>query len=455
LEICKKSIFSLVVMGWVMATGHGLWGAVEPCVPVTLTAEQDHTRMMNLLGITSLRPWVDGMNPSAPNRPNYDEAQANPYPRLPDAFLTQQGKRITTPDQWWAIRRPQIVEDFDREIYGRVPGNLPSVTWKVESSGEGEKAGVPVLTRVLVGHVDNSACPALSVDIEATLITPRQAKGPVPVVLQLCGGFFYKAKDKNGNVPKWLTWQDLALAKGWACCELNTDTIQADNGAGLTQGIIGLANRGQPRSPEDWGALRAWAWGAARLLDYFETDPALDAKRVAVEGHSRWGKAALVTMAYDQRFAAAYVSSSGEGGAKLHRRNFGEPVENIASSGEYHWMAGNFLKYAGPLTWGDLPVDAHELIALCASRPVFISAGNGGDTWVDARGMFMAAVAAQEVYEFMGKKGMGTDQMPPIGMGLLDGDIAFRQHNEGHTDGPNWPFFLDFAQRHFKAQTTP
>jgi len=183
-------------------------------------------------------------------------------------------------------------------------------------------------------------------------------------------------------------------------------SVQADNGAGLTEGIIGLVNKGQPRSLEDWGAHSAWAWGASRALDYFESDSSVDAKHVAIEGLSRYGKATLITMAYDQRFAIAFVGSSGAGGAKILRRNFGEQLENIASTSEYHWMAGNFLKYAGPLTVDDLPVDAHELIALCAPRPVFISSGSqqveGG--WVDAKGMFVAAVAAGPVYTLLGKK---------------------------------------------------
>ncbi len=163
------------------------------------------------------------------------------------------------------------------------------------------------------------------------------------------------------------------------------------------------------------GGLKAWAWGASRALDYLSADPRVDAKRVAIEGLSRFGKAALVTMAYDPRFAIAFVGSSGEGGAKLYRRNFGETVENVASSGEYHWMAGNFLKYAGPLTAKDLPVDAHELIALCAPRPVFIGAGTReeGDGWVDPRGMFLATVAAGPVYRLLGKKDLGTNVMPP------------------------------------------
>jgi hypothetical protein len=228
------------------------------------------------------------------------------------------------------------------------------------------------------------------------------------------------------------------------------NSIQEDNGGGLTRGIIGLVNKGQPRKPDDWGALAAWAWGASRALDYFETDKAVDAKRVGIEGHSRYGKATLLAMALDQRFAISYVSSSGTGGAKLHRRDFGEIVENVAAMNEYHWMAGNYLKYAGPLTWNDLPVDSHELVALCAPRPVFIGAGaTRGDGWVDAKGSFLAAVGAGPVYKLLGKKDLGATEFPPIETPLIAGDLAFRQHSGGHTDGPNWPTFLQFASQSF------
>ena len=220
--------------------------------------------------------------------------------------------------------------------------------------------------------------------------------------------------------------------------------------------MIGLVNQGQPRKLDDWGVLRAWAWGASRALDYFETDKSVDAKRVGVAGHSRYGKAALVAMAYDPRFAIAYISSSGEGGAKLFRHNFGEQIGNVAGTGEYHWMAGNFLKYAGPLRENDLPVDAHELIALCAPRPVFIGAGaTNGDGWADAKGMFLAEVEAAPVYKLLGKKDLGTSEFPPIETALLDGDIAFRQHSAGHTPAPNWATFLTFASRYVNGQPPP
>jgi hypothetical protein len=434
--------------------------------PVELTAQQDHQRTMQLLGMTSIRQGANGSDPKAPNAANYDESKANPYPALPDALLLMNRERVTTPEMWWTQRRPEIVELFDREIYGRMPANVPSVMWSVKSTKDTTNGDVAIIRKELVGHVDNSSYPGVTVDILVTLNTPANAKGPVPVILQFSGGGFGPPRPAGAagapagpppaaavprpGPPPGPSWQSQVLARGWGYASINTGSVQRDNGGGLTQGIIGLANKGQPRKLDDWGVLRAWAWGASRALDYFETDKAVNAKQVGLEGHSRWGKATLVAMAYDPRFAVAYVSSSGEGGAKLHRRNAGELVENVAGANEYHWMAGNFLKYAGPLTWGDMPVDAHELIAMCAPRPVFISGGEKGDGWVDARGMFMAAAAAQPVYELLGKKGMGTYDFPPVETALVNGDIAFRQHTSGHTDGPNWPTFLTFAERYFR-----
>ena len=389
--------------------------------PVQMTAQEDHQRMMDLLHISALRPGADPNHPDAPNAVNYDEAKANPYPELPDPLVLKNGKKVKTAKAWWSERRPQIVEDFDREIYGRVPKVTPKVNWEVTSTTPETNNGVAVITKKLVGHVDHSAYPPVTVDIQLSLTTPAEAAGPVPVMMEF--GFGGPFPRRQGASPPKMppptpgpTWQQQVLAKGWGYATIVPNSIQADNGAGLTQGIIGLVNKGQPRKLDDWGALRAWAWGASRALDYFETDKAVDAKQVGLEGHSRYGKAVLVAMAYDARFAIAFVSSSGEGGAKLHRRDWGERVENVAGTGEYHWMAGNFLKYAGPLTWKDLPVDSHELIALCAPRPVFVSAGApaAGDGWVDAKGSFLAAAAAGPVYRLLGKKDMGTEEFPPM-----------------------------------------
>jgi hypothetical protein len=412
--------------------------------------------MMELLNITSLRPGADGRNPGAPNAANYDEAKANPYPKLPEPLVLKNGKRVTTAKPWWTRRRPEIVEDFDREIYGRVPRVTPGVKWEVTGIANDKNGDVPVIIKKLVGHVDNSSYPQISVDIQLTLTTPASATGPVPVIMELSFVFPPGFRPPAGApVPTGPTWQQQVLARGWGYASLVPNSIQADNGAGLTSGIIGLCNKGQPRKVDDWGSLRAWAWGVSRVLDYFETDKAVNAKQIGLEGHSRYGKATLVAMAYEPRLAVAYVSSSGAGGAKLHRRNWGEIVENVAGSGEYHWMAGNYLKYAGPLNWNDLPVDSHQLIALCAPRPVFIGAGaTNGDGWVDAKGMFLAASGAGPVYRLLGKKDLGTSEFPPIETTLIDGDVAFRQHSGGHTPGPNWPTFLTFASRYIKGPAT-
>jgi len=307
-----------------------------------------------------------------------------------------------------------------------------------------------VLFRKLVGHVDNSAYPLVNVDIEVELTTPKDAKG-VPVIVEF---FPFEFRERfRANPPPSPTWQEQVIERGWAYAILSTSTVQADNGAGLTKGIIGLVNKGQPRKPDDWGALRAWAWGASRLMDHLETVPEVDAKRAVIEGVSRFGKAALVTMAYEPRYAMGFIGSSGAGGAALARRNWGEKLENVAGTGEYHWMAGNYIKYAAdPLTVNDLPVDAHELIALAAPRPLFIGAGTleQGDGWVDPKGMFMATVAASPVYRLLGKRALDTTEFPPVETALTAGELAYRQHAGGHTSVPNWPTFLQFAARYFE-----
>jgi hypothetical protein len=410
--------------------------------------------MLAALKITSLRPGASP-NPLAPNAANYDEARANPYPRLPDPLVLKNGKKVTSARMWRQQRRPEIIEDFDREVYGRAPKNTPKVTWEVTTRQE-TKFDIPVITKQLVGRVDNSAYPQITVNIQLTLTTPASARVGVPVMMEFGFGGPRPTVASNANRPPGApNWQQLLLSKGWGYATIVPTSVQADNGAGLTQGIIGLCNKGQPRKPDDWGALRAWAWGASRALDYFETDKAVDAKQVGITGLSRYGKAALVAMAYDERFAIGFIGSPGAGGAKLFRRNFGELVENLAGVGGYHWMAGNFIKYAGPLTWDDLPVDSHELIALCAPRPVFISYGaaegpGAEGKWVDQRGSFMAAVAAGPVYRLLGRKDLGTTEFPPVETALIDGDLAWRQHSGGHTTGPNWPTFLTFASRYIK-----
>jgi len=405
---------------------------------------KDHQQMMQQLGISELRPGPSG-NPEAPNAAISDEAKVQPY-FLPNPLEFDNGTKVTTQQQW-EKRRAEITEHFDREIYGRLPENIPGVTWKVISEKDTMDGGFPVKIKQLKGIADNSTFPEISVEIDLTLGTPAESEKPVPVILEF--GFNWPARFNQQNSEEF-TWKQQLLQKGWGYAVIVPVSYQADNGAGLRQGIIGLVNKGQPRKPDDWGALRAWAWGASRAIDYFETSKDVDEKCIGIEGLSRYWKAALVAMGYEPRIAIGFIGSSGAGGAKLLHRVFGEQVENLASSAEYHWFAGNFIKYAGPLTQEDLPVDAHHLIALCAPRPVFISSGSATveGQWVDAKGMFLGGAMAGPVYELLGKRSMRTMLFPQQET-LVDGDVAFRQHEGGHTTGPNWPYFIKFAERYF------
>jgi hypothetical protein len=424
---------------------------VDPAV-TRFNSEADHFRMLRSLHIDVLRAGPSG-DPKAPNAANSDEALATPYTSLPDPLVMEDGKRVRSAKEWWSRRRPEIMELFDREIYGRVPGDVPGVKWEVVGKSNGIVGGVAVVMKKLIGHVENSAYPSVNVNIELELVTPSCAKGGVPVMMEL--GWKLPPGMRRSFVDSTIVpWQEQVVKKGWGYALLYPTSVQADDGAGLREGIIGLTAKGRSRRQDDWGALRAWAWGASRALDYFETDAVVDAKQVGIEGLSRYGKAAAVTMAYDQRFAIGFIGSSGEGGVKIHRRHFGEQVENVASASEYHWMAGNFLKYAGPLTAMDLPVDAHELVALCAPRPVYISAGSPlvEGNWVDAKGMFLGGVGAGPVYELLGKKGLGSSVFPAMSTELTSGEIAWRQHTGGHTTAPNWESFLRWASRWLKVK---
>jgi len=472
--------------------------------PVQFTAEQDHQNMMDQLGIKILRPSPSG-NEQAPNHANYDESKANPYPNLPDPLAMNNGEKVTGSQMWWEKRRPEIVEMFEREVYGRVPKDVPKVHWTVKITDHEMIGFTPVIAKNVIGEVDNSSYPAIAVKIHMILVTPATAKGPVPVLMMFGHAAFPAPKEPQGDDverinnamkalllrqdpslkdvlethPAWepvksvppqfpqltkdgdlpANWQ--LIGAGWGFALLDPISVQADNGEGVTRGIIGLVNHGQPRKPEDWGALRAWAWGASRGLDYLQTDTAVDAKHVGIEGVSRYGKAALVAMAFDQRFAMVLVGSSGKGGATPLRRNFGEAVENL-TGGEYYWMAGNFMKYGasqatfGGKTAADIPVDSNELIALCAPQLTFISYGvpeNGDAKWLDQHGSFMATVDASRVFKLLGTHGLGVPEdyhvarMPPVKQGLLDGELAWRQHDGGHTDLPNVKYFIQWADK--------
>lgn len=470
-----------------------------------VSADEDRRQMMGQLGIAALRPGPSG-DEKAPDHANYDEAQANPVPDLPDPLTTDDGRKVTTPAMWWRVRRPQIVAAYEREVYGRIPADVPAVAWRVAATDRETMAFFhPVTAREVIGHVADPNDPARSIDIRMTVVTPADAKRPVPLLVMFGRGgfpapaqpsreefaridaalkaaavardpslaavfaahpafalaaeppFHMPTPNEDGDPPS----SDQLIAAGWGYAMLDPTSIQPDSGDGLRRGIIGLVNGGGARTPDQWGALRAWAWGASRAFDFLAADPAVDGRHIGIEGVSRYGKAALVTMAFDERFAMVLVGSSGKGGATPLRRNFGEAVASLAT-GEYYWMAGNFLKYDaersafGRRDASALPVDANALIALCAPRLTFISYGvpeKGDALWLDHRGSFMATVNASRVWTLLGVEGLGVSAdyrsaaMPPVNHGLLDGRLAWRQHDGGHTDAPNMKWFIGWVDR--------
>jgi hypothetical protein len=448
--------------------------AVPPAAPdraaITAASAAERDRELKLLGITAMLPPATAYDIGKPGNANYDEAKANPYPKLPEVLTMNDGTRVTTPAQW-KKRRAEIKTMFDENVYGKYPAHIPAVTWKVDSVEQITVQGIPTIVKHITGHVDNSAYPAITVDIHADVVTPASTKGTrVPVII---GGGSIRPRPafpppapaqvvhKLASPPDAPDSAKLLLAHGWGFVGRNSNDVQADNGAGLDKGIIGLVNKGQPRSLDDWGVLRAWAWGDSKLLDYLETDPDVDSKKVGVMGHSRGGKAALVAQVDDPRFAIGFISSSGAGGADLYRRNYGETMGNITGTSEFHWFASNFLKYdAVGHSANDMLVDSHEFIALVAPRAIFIGGGAlltdpvyaPGDAWQDAQGMFMAAVAASPVWDLLGARGLGTTTFPPMGTLIDSGDVAFRQHEYGHTPAPNWPYFIEFADKEFKKR---
>jgi lysophospholipase L1-like esterase len=442
---------SLFILAAVYAAGQ--FGPPGPPPPF-----DDHAEMMKQLGLKSIRP---GPNPN--NQATFDEANANPYKdSMPEVLTRNDGSKITRAQEW-PRRRQEIVELFDREVYGRVPKNAPRVRWEVTGVTPGMSGNIPTVTKTLIGHVDNRAYPTVKVDIQASYTVPAHATANLPIIVEFgfVGGF--GGFGPRGNAKP---WTQQAIEHGWGYGTINPNSIQPDNNH-LEMGVIGLCNKGQPRKPDDWGALRAWGWGLSRLIDYFSADHEshIDTKKVCIEGVSRYGKAALVAEAFDTRVAGGFIGSSGEGGAKLHRHIFGEAVENLAG-GEFYWMAGNFIKYGAsdPVkTARDIPVDSHELIALCAPRPCLISYGlveKGDAKWVDAHGSFMAGVLAGPVYRLLGKQDFGTpgdyltDPMPPVNK-LIGGELAWRQHDGGHEVTPNWPAFFEWIAEYVPAPALP
>jgi hypothetical protein len=379
------------------------------------------------------------------------------------------GDRVKSPEDWWLVRRPEIASLVQKQFYGKPIDPTIPVSWVIsaESTGTQVVGGVSYAYRqkTITGTVDISSYPALrnTPRIVAQCRFPAATGKRYPVVVTYGEGttrFQYTAPYDYGT------------------CSYNPGGVQPDNGnsGAMSSYIIGLVNKGDWRKPDDPGSLVAWGWGISRLIDYFGSDPDIDEDRVAVEGHSRYGKATLVTAAYDDRVVVAWPSDAGAMGTAVMRRHYGESLEFVASSSsEYHWVNGNILNYAGPLVPGGyiprklelLDVDAQHTTALLAPRAIFVTNGTdtppgNGDAWADPRGTFLSGKLASPVWDLLGWKGQiipegtvftsGLEESvggtPPFNEAFIEGTVGWRRQIEGHTPVPNWPSFALFAARY-------
>ena len=383
---------------------------------------------------------------------NYDEAKVGHY-TLPDPLVLADGKPVRDAKTWFDVRRPELLKLYDTEIYGAVPANAPEATAKV----------VKTDTNALAIHKDVAIQFGHGVDAPVAhlhIYLPANATRPVPLLLHMVffsnPPFADTTTNADGAARRFSEGGPLTniFEHGYGYATFRYTDIQPDNSNTYHAGVIGLTlkpDQAKP-APEQWGTISAWAWGASRVLDYLETDKSVDAKHVALIGHSRLGKTVLVAGARDPRFALIYSSCAGEMGSSLARRDYGETVDDMAAN--FPWQfCGNFQKYAGH--WNDMPVDTHEIIALNAPHPVFIGGGTQ-DQWADPHGEFLGAVAAGPVYRLVGKQDLGTTKGPEIDKPYITGDLGFHYHTGGHTITlSDWNAFLDFADNYFKPAKEP
>jgi hypothetical protein len=379
---------------------------------------------------------------------NYDEAKVKPY-TLPDPLRLQSGEPVRDAQTWFSKRRPEILKLFQTEIFGRVPANAPRVRWEVVTTDPNAMKGTATRKQV-VGHMgDRADGPAINL----TMLIPANATGPAPVILSITFGVPPIKKPANFGPGKILENPITTniLQRGWIYATIAYGDIQPDRKNTFDEGVIGLTLAPGQEKPaaDEWGAVSAWAWGISRVVDYFQTDKAVDAKCIGIQGHSRLGRTVLWAGAQDERIAAVFASCSGEAGAALARRDWGETVDDMAQN--FPWqLAGNYQKWVG--RWNDMPVDSHMLIALMAPRALFCNGGTG-DQWADPKGEFLGMVGAGPVYRLVGAKDLGITALPPLEVPLIDGDLGWVYHTGGHVATPaDWRSFLDFAGRHFKTK---
>lgn len=394
------------------------------------TAEQVHEMERQRFGFGELMPGRDS-DQKSPHAANFDEAKVGDLKPPPlfasPADATRQG---------WAKRRAELARLIEDNWVGRIPeaASKLRVVWRKE-----KVAGrVGYDTEHWIGQVLAPGGRSGST-IDATVTFPKHP-AHVPALIDYT--YIWPPGFKLPGPPAPDTTQ-MVLDRGWAQVAYRPQLLQADTAAQMQQGVIGLVR--WPRERHDWGALRAWAWGASRLREELAKDPRVDGNQISLAGHSRFGKGVLVAAAFDPQFADALVSSSGAGGAKLMRRDFGEAWTNMAGSGAFHWYTPEVMEYAGHKSVADLPVDAHMLMALRAPRPLFISSGSAdkGDVWVDPKGMWIATSLAEPAWGKVYGLPIPPSEMPQVLVGYRDYPLAFYQHDQGHVPWPSYASFMD------------
>jgi hypothetical protein len=357
----------------------------------------------------------------------YDESKVPEY-SLPDPLVMVNGEKVTDTSVWNRIRRPEILKMFEVNVYGKAAVNRPEgMHWETTAEDSTALNGSAVKKKVTIYLSRKKDWPKLEIEI----ILPKAGK-PVPVFL----------------ASTWVPDAGLVVRKGFGLVTFDAREIEPDDkDSAYAKGIrkfFDPSDRINP-TPDEWGTIAAWSWTMRRVMDYVETDTAIDTRRVCLLGFSRFGKAAMWAGAQDQRFAIVFSCESGCGGATIVRRGVGETVKLINDQFP-HWFDGNFKSFNNRVN--DLPVDWHMLIALIAPRPVYVSTAEE-DLWGDPRGTFLAAKAAEPVYELFGKLGLGVIEMPPTEKSV--GDFIgyhMRKGKHGLIDYDTEKF-IEFAKKHF------